>query len=148
MTYGCGQNVMFNTVAQPVTATTNTGITGLSQTVAAGTYEFCGKLRIKQNPTANATQQLGFTGPATSFCDWYWTTSTNAGTTTSQDTVQATLAPVGVNPGAINNELYFTFEGIATFSAGGTFQAAAAAFSAADFLTIQPGCIMKVRRVS
>jgi hypothetical protein len=147
-TYDTERLTLFNTVAQPITSTTPVVITGLSKAVSARSYEFSGILRIKQNPTTNATQLIGFAGPAVSFCDWYYTTSTTVGTTTSQTTVQGTLTTVGVNPAGVNNELYFTFRGIVTFSAAGTFSGMAAEAVLGDGFTIQPGCILELSPVA
>ena len=148
VTYSLGENVMRTTGSQTIVSTSNAGITGLSQAVAAGgTYEFEGIIRSKQG-AVNVTQQIGFTGPAASFCVWFWNQSNQASTSINLWVVAGSLATVGVGYGAINNENYFEFKGTVTFSAGGTFQGAAAEGTAGDTFVIQPGSFMKVRRVS
>jgi hypothetical protein len=147
--YQLGENVMLTTAAQTITSTSNTGVTGLSQHVAAGgTYVFEGIYRVKQG-VANTGQLLGFTGPAASQVVWYfWGAAPGGSLVMIAPSVYGVLASEPITFGAANAEAYNFFTGFATFTAGGTFQGAAAVGTPGNSFTIQPGCIMKVRRVS
>lgn len=146
-TYDTEQKTRFNTVAQTIISTSNTGITPMAFTVGPGTYRFEGIFRVKQG-AVNASQLLGFTGPAVSFCVWYMWGAAPGGTLIMiAPSVFGSLAVQTITFGAANTEAYNFFKGIVTFTAAGTFQGAAAEGTNGDSFTIQPGSQMTLTPV-
>jgi hypothetical protein len=142
--YNMGARVQFTSVAQTISSTSDTTITGLDFAVGAGTYYFEAIIRLKQGAT-NVPQNVGFTGPTQSFAVWYQHTSQQGGTNGITFVQGAPLAHVTVSFVAANDEDYWYAEGVVTFSAAGTFQAVAAEGTAGDTFTIQPGSFVKLR---
>jgi hypothetical protein len=142
--YNIGARINFTSAAQTITSTADTTITGLTFAVGAGTYYFEAIIRLKQGAT-NTAQNVGFTGPAQSFGVWYQHTSQQGGTNGITFVQGSPLSHVSISFAAANDEDYWYAEGIATFTASGTFQAVAAEGTAGNNLVIQPGSFVKLR---
>jgi hypothetical protein len=118
---------------QPITSTSPTPLTGMSWPVVAGQYQIRGNLQGQQGGT-NATQDVGFSGPATSFCRIFFYASTVAGV--SSESNISTLTTIGIDPGGAGNTFYLNFEGTIVFSAAGTLEVIANEVVADSFTMI------------
>ena len=146
--YTAGQNSMLTKVAQTITLVGPVTITGLSQAVAAGrTYEFSGVFRAKQGAVDNVQDNIGFSGPAISFCNWFQWNSVDGTGTMSRAEPNGTLTTLGAGTGVLNNtEFYIFFLGVVTFSAAGTFSCVAGIST--NTFAMQPGSIFNVRQIA
>lgn len=144
--YNLAEADYWNTAAVAIPASGFTTV--FSQPVAALTYFFEGKMRLKQGGTGSIPGNIGFTGPATSFGLWDAFT-TLQGTTTVQSTTTlgftTQLNVLGAQTVA-NDEVVTYFDGIVTFTAAGTFVLGCQADGTHPF-TAQPGCKLRLRPI-
>lgn len=143
-TCSLGETIQENASSVPVPAGSS-DVTILSRNVAKNLqYYFRGIFRLKQGAT-NVDQSVGFSGPGTSACVWYYSDGGQGATSTSQKVTVGSLTTVSIGFVAASDEQYVEFEGTVTFSGAGTFAMIAA--EGADAYTVQPGCIFLVRQL-
>jgi hypothetical protein len=147
VTYTAGQNNMVAKAAQTITLVAPTIITPLSQAVAAGrTYHFEGVFRAKQGAVDNVQDNIGFSGPAISYCNWFQWNSVDGTGTMSRAEPNGTLTTLGAGTGVLHDtEFYIFFTGDVTFSASGTFSCVAGISTNTFFM--QPGSEFNVRMI-
>jgi hypothetical protein len=128
-------------INQPVTSTTPAVITGLSQTVAAGTYVLRGVMRAVMGSTS-AALNIGLNGPAASVTYLDISFFSPYPTTTSQ-IIQTLALGNTTNSATITNgdDCQIRIDGYITFTAPGTLEVTAAEHTSGDSWTLVAGVL-------
>jgi hypothetical protein len=145
---GNGQRVtVFSMSDQLINNTADGVVTSLSVTVIPGAYRFAGKIFWTQPVgSSGITQALGFTGPAISHARIATEHYLNGSVPSNGTDIVSSLPGGRTTPGFANGTIYFDFDGIAVFTAGGTLSVVAHC-NGANVFTVNSFSFMDVESV-
>jgi len=121
---------------QNITTTSDTAINGLSATVTAGMYRVHGVIFWQQGSTASV-QNFSIHGPTVSRMQvWYEHFLNGGGASNGVGRWTNVSVQAGSPNFAANSVVFFTFDGVIEFSAGGTFSVQVSEGTAGNALSI------------